>query len=764
MAMMREIHRGAAIVCVSVALIAAVGKAHAEDFKSLQDKDKHPVVLWASDPVRPDEVVLLSGGNFGSKLKLQATRISDSAKTGRPSKSPFSFPDKSDELKHFQQADHSVKFIVPSDLSMGLFAVRLTNEMGSSALTMLNRPDPWWLQGDEGGVASPGGWVRVFGKCLSFTGKKASVYLEGKGKIWQLPASEANTWSVTFSAPRELEAGNYSVRVHNGFGGDYGWSAPLSVVVRQKIEWPETTFNVVEFGADPAGLKDSTSAVKKALAQAEANKGGIVFFPRGRYMLSEGLKIPRHTTMKGEDRELSCIFWGPGGDEKVDVQNFLSLIQGTNSFGIEDLAIYARYYRHVIVGDLGEVPDAGNIFVRRVRVRADIYTGHLKPEEVDRRFRSSLLLSTGGGDTVRLGGSNIQIVDCDFYGAGRSLFLSRARNGLVARSIFYNGRWGWYSISGSDGLIFEENQIIGVDLMSTGGGLNCLDGSNYSQNVYFAHNVFKLMHGWDREAMTSDAGGSVYFGKVASAQGMEIMLTGEPRRGNREFKGMGLFILDGRGKGQYRQVSEHKSKKVQVDREWDILPDESSQISITMLQRNYLIIGNEFHDATCAVQFYGTSINHIVAENKSYRAGGFHNIGMQYAGGWQPSWYVQFIRNEIIEGNQGFNGPLNQFPPQDSHVAALGQQYEPTKAAMNRFTIIRGNKLHSNARIEVGGACEDTVVDGNFLKDTDVGIEVGGSGSHRKGEPSGVLLYRNVFERISVPVKDTTQKAVLADK
>ena len=88
---------------------------------------------------------------------------------------------------------------------------------------------------------------------------------------------------------------------------------------------------------------------------------------------------------------------------------------------------------------------------------------------------------------------------CDVYGSGRCLYLKGARGTWIHDNHFANGRWGWYCISGSDGLIFENNDITGADLMSTGGGLNCLDGSNYSQNVYFARNRMGLTHGWDRE-------------------------------------------------------------------------------------------------------------------------------------------------------------------------------------------------------------------------------------------------------------------------
>ena len=39
-------------------------------------------------------------------------------------------------------------------------------------------------------------------------------------------------------------------------------------------------------------------------------------------------------------------------------------------------------------------------------------------EQVDARFRDAQQLSTGGGDTVRLGGPNVEITDCDLYGSG----------------------------------------------------------------------------------------------------------------------------------------------------------------------------------------------------------------------------------------------------------------------------------------------------------------------------------------------------------
>ena len=488
-----------------------------------------------------------------------------------------------------QRSPQCVKFVLPPQLPDGVFAYRIT-AAGGTVTGLLNRPQAWWVQGDGGPTATPGGWVRWFGKNLGNAGAGLAPSLRLRGeKSWEVEAV-ADAYSGRASLPAGLPPGEYEVAVHNGRGGPTAWSEPLRLRVAAAAPRPDVQFNVKDFGAEGDGVKDDTAAVLTALEKARAGGGGVVYFPRGRYRLSDGLTVPRFTELRGERCDLVALCWVdlPAPPE--------ALVRGSNSFGLQDLTLYAQNYRHVIVGDLGEQPEAGNVFLRRVRVRASIYRGHPTPEQVDVRFRESLRLSTGGGDTVRLGGENIEITDCDLYGSGRALFLSRVRGGRVAKNHFYNGRWGWYCISGSDGLIFEDNELQGGDLMSTGGGMNCLDGSASSQNVFFARNQLSLMHGWDREAMTSDAGGEAYFGKIAAADGAKLTLAGELNEVKRNWVGAGVFVLAGKGAGQYRRVAGHEGNVIALDRPWVVPPDAESDVCITMFQGHYLLVGNEFTD------------------------------------------------------------------------------------------------------------------------------------------------------------------------
>lgn len=113
-----------------------------------------------------------------------------------------------------------------------------------------------------------------------------------------------------------------------------------------------------------------------------------------------------------------------------------------------------------------------------------------------------------------------------------------------------------------------------------------------------------------------------------------------------------------------------------------------------------------------------------------------------------------------MEGNQGFNGPMNNFQPLDSYVAVLGRSYTLTGTAMNRFTFIRGNKLHNNARVKIGGACEDVITDGNLVENTEMGVIVVGLCSYHDGKLLGMLLYQNRLQKVNVPLMDYTQKVL----
>jgi hypothetical protein len=158
------------------------------------------------------------------------------------------------------------------------------------------------------------------------------------------------------------------------------------------------------------------------------------------------------------------------------------------------------------------------------------------------------------------------------------------------------------------------------------------------------------------------------------------------------------------------------------------MPDASSVLTIAAIQQNYLFIENEFTDAGVALQYYGTSINHIAAGNKSTRTGGFFNMGIWY-NHYQPSWYCQFLDNEILEGNVYRSGSNNSLLSGEAIIGTIGGQKPPNTAPLALASILRRNHLHSNAHLEVSGGdnpaapgVRDVVVEDNVVENAEVGL------------------------------------------
>lgn len=673
-----------------------------------------PAVFWASDPIAPGETVLVVGDGFGDKPVVQVRRVDDGPGAQNASGVP---------VQALQVSDQSLKFRLPDGLGTGVYQVRITAGKESTD-RLLNKPAVYWAQGDQGTSASPGGWVRVFGRNIGQPPAQTLLTLTLDGDTPQrIAADSATLWDARFRLPRNIRPGRYALRLSNGHGGEAALADAGFLRIAAAESWPEQIFNVHDFGAVGDG-RDDTAAVKKAL-DAAGRAGGVVFFPRGRYQLASALQIPRWVRLRGERRDWVSLFW-PDLDAPPEV-----LMQGSNHFGLENLTLYASNYRHLIASDLqsGAQGAPGHVRIDKVTIRAVRYRGHLNPEQVDQRYRDSLKVASG--DTLRLGGENIVITDSDIYGSGRALYLQKPTGAYIARNHFYNGRSGWYCLSGVDGVIFEDNTITGADLAATGGGINTLGNMAYSQNVYFARNTLSLMHGWDREAMTSDGPGGYYYGNVQKASAQALTLAGAPadRAGPPEdWRGAGVFVLLGRGMGQFAQVQDVKSGVVHLDRPWAVAPDQTSVVTIAPIQQNYLFIDNTFTDAGVALQYYGTSVNHIAAGNKSTRTAGFLNIGTWYHH-YQPSWYCQFLDNEILEGNVYRGGPNNATLSGEAVIGTFAWQRPPSTAPLALASVLRRNHLHSNAHLEINGGdnpaapgVRDVVVENNVVENADVGL------------------------------------------
>ncbi len=683
-----------------------------------------PGIHWVSDPVAPDETVVILGEGLEAGAVVELLRLADgpAGQPGSPEpRGQFA------TLKPLQVSGRCIKAVlppnaIPTQAKGGLYALRVRQGEAVSNTLLANEPNPWWFQGDEGRLASPGGWLRIFGKCLG-TAAATVLLRDAAGQDRRLAVKAANGWSLNVPLPADLPRGDHEVFVHNGWGGPAGWRRAGRLSVVAPVTQPPTMILVANTG-------DTDKAIHEALEKAAKSGGGIVFLPRGSYDVKSALVIPPRTVLRGEGMGLVSLYVANTPDPPE------SWISGRD-YGLEELSLYCFNYRRVI----SDTPDSERLRLHHVRVRA-------VPEAVRHTVKKNNKEPLAA---LHITGRNYRITGCDVYGAlpgnaqGRVLVTGPwgfARDqgpwyGVISDSEFYGHMYGCENYKA---VIFERNKVTGVCFSAT------TYWNNFAQDLYCADNDVRHVYGGDREIMTFDAGGGAYFG-AAKATGTHLTLAAEPQfkdyapRAHTDYRGAAVFILDGTGAGQWRQVTANQGREWELDRPWTVAPDDTSRFSIVPFRGRNLFIGNRFVDGG-AVQLYGSAADVILAGNTGARIDGFFTWGLNPHGwGWQPSFCCQFLDNELTEGS-GYGGRV--WGPSFFGVTT-GDSNAQYPGPLARATIFRRNVMQTQSYLNLGGKTEDTLVERCTVKHSPVGVRV-------TKDVHGTVLRGNRFEEVAKPL------------
>ncbi len=688
------------------ALLFLVSSAHAQK------------VFWASSPALPGDTVMLAGDDLQSVTEISLARMSDT---------PGLDMENRQSIKPLQVTPRSLKFVIPATYKMGVYAGRLVTGGKWSETVLVNAPEVWWLQGDGGNFASPGSTLRVFGNSLNFGGQSQIELKAANGSRTLLKAAHADAYSLSAMLPATLNAGSYGVFVSNGLGST--WDPAGALEVKNSDAWPPQIFNVMDFyGAEAdkeiartlskfSPLVDRTEAINAALKKATDNGGGIVFLPEGKYAYQGELKMPPRTVLKGEGMGQTVLRFGKGGfaldggsdarrldneDEKAPP----NLISGS-AFGISDLSLYMPrvYQTGISTGD--------DFWMQRTRIRVDRYWIRDGQREHE--------------TTLRMG-NNCRVTDCDILSQGVAIAFNPGNNELIARNTIYAGKSN-IALERCDGAIIEDNQFISLDPTAY------INLSGEGRNVYYARNKHSsfFVHQSDF-SFTFDGQGSAYIGKVAAVDGTNVTLAADPKYPDWAKENHPLWrrcvvaIMQGKGTGQYRFVTANAGRNWQVDRPFDVAPDDTSTISIFPFRGRALVVGNRFEDANWVNMGYGSSLEVICANNQLYRCAALLNYGLREVAGVHASWFVQYLDNEVYEGNTLVE------------INSDGRHPELLDGTVTRFCINRRTHLHADnsGNINVGGAATDVIFEGCTLDNARSEIKVG-------KETFGVLLRNNKF-------------------
>lgn len=699
---------------------------------------ENPAVVWWSAPVEPGELVQVHGGAWGTNPVVEAVALSDRS-PGSPQTAGAADFRKATRVVPAKVTDTGVCFERPRKLDGGLVACRIVSESGeASDAFVLNEPETWWLAGDHGEEASPGGSLRFFGRCLSRNEKARAVLADGTRNV-ELKLTKKDVWSLDANVPDDLKAGTYQAFVHNGGGGCDGWRSAGTIKICAHDEvWKTNRFDVTAFGAIANDGMDDTLAMQAALAAAGTNGGGIVWLPRGRFQCNGTLRIPAHTLLRGESRETTELYW-PDCEDPPE-----NLIEGGTAFGIEELFIHSGKYRNGIVctnatagrhalggGERVDEFTASDITIRRVRLKLIIDQFILR-NTAEYEKRAYL---RGNGLVIR-DAKNVRVEDCDIYASkegSTTLYFILSAEHLRIANCRINGS-GW-AVVGGDKVIFENNEA-----------WNCTYSvAPVCRNLFWSNNRQHDLFTNNREAITHDGARTAFRGLIAARCDGTRMETDSfdwkdaARLGPSYWVDREIQLVEGRGAGQTRTITAITNNTVTIDRPWSIAPDATSRFVIASERKHLLYVDNFTEDTSIAIQLYGGLTDGILARNRCVRSGGFRGFGMDYHG-IIPLWFVQFLDNEIIEGNS-YRGPSNEVPPRDSSMEIVDHG---NTNMLTRSNIIRGGRLENNSRIVIGGV--NAIVENCTVKNSDVGISVPPKNS------DAIVLHNNHFQNVIAPL------------
>ena len=707
-----------------------------------------PSIFWVSQPVNPGETMLITAGDVDASAQAELGQLPDED-PGTPSvrvPSPAAW----NTLPSLTATSRSLSATVPASMSAGVYALRVQRGSEKSAILRVNAPDPWFVQGDLGDAATPGGFLTVAGVNLERPGGyEPKAVLVQKGTLTVVAAlslkdrlTTTQGYALRFNVPASTAEGAYELWLHNGRGGADGWvkfssfiTSPLETVsVKKATPWPTTVFAVTQ----QTGATDDEKFAK-ALALADANGGGRLYVPAGTYVLTQPLVMPHRTVLYGAGRNVAFLRWDVNPTSVTGLVMGKAMASATRgAFAIEDLSLESTHvdYNGPVV-DRSFNKDA--VAFRRLRIASP------RVEVTGENKRYGIFLRQTAN--TRLEELVIDSDKCLFTRDSVS-YLSVTGCQLLMNNV------GIEISSENHNLVIAGNTIEMAGPGAAGASLNPTNffgKSPYTRDLLFAGNTITQAAGQTSNdtGYTLDGSDGIYLGGIKSVNGTTLNLDGTTTATDRQGKAItyaytgGIaMILDGRGAGQWRYLTQatQGASSVTVDRAWDIEPDATSTVSLACMMGRYLMVDNDYVREGQHDDYYLT-LDSIKAGN-TFGMDGRAFAATVWTGrhyqGTVPAWHYQMLGNTLARGPQAnlisniYNEPASSY----TRVVAASHVYRNNANTSAGTLNIR---LTSDA-----GGFSDALIEGNQTSSIVLRRWDAAKKRNETTAYSGVLLRNNV--------------------
>lgn len=655
-------------ILLGILIILTTSQSFAEDAVKQQNV---PKAFWVSQPIQPDETVMVSGGNFDASATIDVAFIPNTPieYPGCPSLPSLNWQN----IDALQSSNRSVKFIIPATFPKGLYAYQITSNGQTSDTYYINKADVWFWQGNQGRTATPGGSITVHGTALAFPENDSnikpfialvdsnnSVVLASADSTWSQNPKTAG-YSQSFTLPDNLPLGDYTLYYSNGYGGSASWSEIYNyrtpktrsistgnphypvpsnkITIETPISWPNLTVDM------PAPVTTGTddNNFQAALKKLHANNGGILTIPAGTYQLNQPLYIPANVVLKGAGQDSTTLNWivepeYPQGSPHSlisGVPSTLPVAWGFAKFSVEGLTITTTQPHKGKVITLSQNHTGDPVFIRDVTINTPggsdassmTYGIHIyRTENVD--ISNTTITASTGVEMVH--SAYVNIHDSHFTYTHSSVAIDSTNNIDVANNHF----------TVEKGYIFDGHEY-GFEV----------HGTYIAYDIYFGGNYLDRIGPPDQTlgSMTLDGPpGSAFFGKGVVANGTTLTF---PNELHGYFATTVAMILSGTGAGQWRWIMggtiTTPRQKLTIDRAWDIPPDTDSVITVVGLIGRTIFAGNSYLQQAGWNVAYFSTMDFIQANNTMTTADVPGVWAGQRGRTVVPQWHCQTINNRI---------------------------------------------------------------------------------------------------------------------
>ncbi len=594
---------------------------------------------------------------------------------------------------------------LPTGLPQGSdYLLWAKNSSGYSQPVMINNTEAWWVKE----TSSRGQIASVFGRNLSQDGgtQSSQVYLEDTtGKGYWAQVVGVNPYKVDFKVPDALVNGNYQVFVHNGDGGQYGWSKPLTMTINNGLNYTGTIFNVKNYGAKGDGITNDTAAINAARAAADNTPWSTVYLPTGTYVINQALDPGRdQVRWLGDGKNLTSIKAINGSSQRF---LFFNESVAAKQITFQDLTLDANKKNGTSISKTTYLRNTSDLQYLNVKINGEGTT----PFDWHTNKNVSMKNSEVIGQSGYLGKSSQVFIDgSKFYGTDDTATL------------LYGGGVQGLSITNSVGQNLDSSDPnpakwakgrFFVDNGRGGAGKNQYIGDNQTIDLSVSPSSWDQNSG---EQILWEQGDklSTFLGTVTSTTANTVSVNQPSSAVNDWYY---LSIVGGKGIGQSRQVKSLNQSTYTLYDNWNVLPDSSSVIVANQNVSNAVVYGNTLdglsdyksrQTASAGVQTYFGATNLIVDSNSFNQLRNGVRLWTGYGTDTNPVNFTQVSNNTFTNNLTGvgieISAPLgtaltgssirnNTF----SQVETALFMWSRNSTVGNRFPIANMNVFENNA-------------------------------------------------------------------